>query len=76
MSDHGVSACSGKITDGALGAFIEAIEAGDIAPGSFLLVEDIDRLSRLPVMEALVVFQRIIEAGVTICPVPSGHKHA
>lgn len=67
MRDAGVSGYSGKnITDGALGAFIKAIEAGDIAPGSFLLIEDIDRLSRLPVMEALGVFQRIIGAGITI----------
>ncbi|QOL48037.1 recombinase family protein [Massilia litorea] len=67
MRDAGVSGWSGRnISDGALGAFIKAIEAGDIAPGSFLLIEDIDRLSRLPVMDALAVFQRIIGAGITI----------
>jgi DNA invertase Pin-like site-specific DNA recombinase len=67
MRDEGVSGYSGKnVTDGALGAFIKAIEAGHIATGSFLLVEDIDRLSRLPVMEALAVFQKIIGAGITL----------
>jgi hypothetical protein len=67
MRDEGVSGYSGKnVTDGALGAFLDAIEAKHIAPGSFLLIEDIDRLSRLPVMEALAVFQKIIGAGITI----------
>ena len=67
MRDEGISGYSGKnVTDGALGAFIKAIEAKHISPGSFLLVEDIDRLSRLPVMDALAVFQRIIGAGITI----------
>lgn len=67
MRDAGVSGWSGRnVTDGALGAFIKAIEDKQIAPGSFLLIEDIDRLSRLPVMDALAVFQRIIGAGITI----------
>ena len=67
MRDEGVSGYSGKnVTDGALGAFLDAIAAGHIASGSFLLIEDIDRLSRLPVMSALAVFQQIIGAGVTI----------
>ena len=52
MTDEGVSGYSGKnIKDGALGAFIKLIEAGTIAPGSFLLIEDVDRLSRLTVVE-------------------------
>lgn len=38
-----------NVRNGALGAFIKAIETGEVAPGSFLLVEDIDRLSGLPV---------------------------
>jgi hypothetical protein len=67
VSDKGVSGYSGKnVRDGALGAFIKAIEAGEIEPGSFLLVENVDRLSRLPIMEALTVFQRIIGAGIVV----------
>jgi DNA invertase Pin-like site-specific DNA recombinase len=67
MSDLGVSAYKGKnSTDGALSLFIKAIEDKKVLPGSLLLVEDIDRLSRLPVMDALAVFQRIISGGVTI----------
>lgn len=77
MSDRGISAYSGKnITDGALGAFLKAVEEGDITPGSYLLVEDVDSLSRLPVMEALAVFQRIIGAGVTLVTLRDGQQYS
>lgn len=77
MVDEGLSGYTGKnITDGALGAFLKAIEAKQIEPGSFLLIEDIDRLSRLPVMEALGVFQQIIGAGVTIVTLRDGQKYS
>ncbi|MDQ2821824.1 MAG: recombinase family protein, partial [Pseudomonadota bacterium] len=67
MRDLGVSGYRGKnSTDGALSLFIKAIDEKKVLPGSLLLVEDIDRLSRLPVMDALAVFQRIIGGGVTI----------
>ncbi|WP_313034578.1 recombinase family protein [Massilia alkalitolerans] len=77
MRDEGVSGYSGKnVTDGALGAFLKAIEAKHITPGSFLLVEDIDRLSRLPVMEALAVFQQIIGAGITLVTLRDGQEYS
>lgn len=77
MVDEGVSGYTGKnVSDGALGAFLKAIEAKQIEPGSFLLIEDIDRLSRLPVMEALGVFQQIIGAGVTIVTLRDGQKYS
>lgn len=76
MRDLGVSAFRGKnVSDGALGAFIKAIEDGRVAPGSLLLVEDIDRLSRLPVFEALDVFQRIIKGGITIVTLNNGAEY-
>lgn len=77
MRDQGISGYSGKnITDGALGAFLKEVEAGRVARGSFLLVEDIDRLSRLPVMDALVIFQRIIGAGITIVTLGDGAQYS
>lgn len=77
MRDQGVSGYSGKnITDGALGAFLNEIKEGRVAPGSFLLIEDIDRLSRLPVMEALGVFQQIIGAGITIVTLGDGARYS
>lgn len=65
--DLGVSAFRGKnATEGALAAFLEAVDAGQIPKGSSLIVENFDRMSRLPVMEALALFQSIVARGITI----------
>lgn len=67
VRDLGVSAFTGSNFErGALGQFVTAINEGRVAPDSYLLVESLDRLSRLPVTEALAVFQTIINLGVTI----------
>ena len=63
----GVSAWRGaNKTEGALGAFIKAIESGKIKKGAVLLVESLDRLSREQVEEALELFLKIIRLGATI----------
>jgi DNA invertase Pin-like site-specific DNA recombinase len=65
--DLGVSAFSGaNLENGALGRFIAAIDEGRVASGSYLLVESLDRLSRLPPTEALGIFQSIINRGIVI----------
>ncbi len=75
MRDKGLSGYSGKnVKAGALGAFIAAIKKGDIVPGSFLLIEDIDRLSRLPVVEAYGVFETILKAGITVVTLKDQQK--
>ena len=67
MSDIGISAFKGKnISEGALGVFIDAIQAGKIQPGSVLLVESLDRLSRDRVLKAFSQFTNILEKGVGI----------
>ncbi|MBV7539064.1 recombinase family protein [Duganella sp. sic0402] len=67
VHDLGVSAFHGSNYEhGALGQFIAAIDSGKISPDSYLLVESLDRLSRLPVTEALAIFQQIINRGITI----------
>jgi len=67
LSDIGVSAWKGKnFKTGALGAFLQLVERGDIAEGSHLLVESLDRLSREAVPDALTLFMAIINAGITI----------
>ena len=77
MLDQGVSGFSGRnITDGALGAFLKEVEAGRVVRGSYLLVEDIDRLSRLPVMQAYDVFRRIIGLGIVIVTLNDGQKYS
>jgi DNA invertase Pin-like site-specific DNA recombinase len=67
MHDLGLSAFDrSNIIRGALGEFLKAVEQGRIAPGSFLLVESLDRLSRDKVLDALVVFISMMQQGITI----------
>ncbi len=67
MRDLGISAFSGKnLSQGALGVFLKAVIDKKVPPNCYLLIEDVDRLSRLPVMEALDVFRTIINGGVTV----------
>jgi DNA invertase Pin-like site-specific DNA recombinase len=67
MKDLGVSAYKGEnATSGALASFINAIESGKVAKGSYLLVESLDRLSREKVITALNKFLNILQAGITI----------
>ena len=67
MRDLGVSAFrKANIEKGNLGAFIEAIEKGMVKPGSYLLVESLDRLSRAEVVDALRIFLNIIEHEIII----------
>jgi DNA invertase Pin-like site-specific DNA recombinase len=67
LRDIGVSAYKGKNRkDGALGRFINMVETGRVKPGSFLLVESLDRLSRDQVLEALSLFLEIIRSGIII----------
>jgi DNA invertase Pin-like site-specific DNA recombinase len=67
MTDIGLSAFKGKhIKEGALGAFIAAIDAGKIETGSVLLVESLDRLSRASVLDAFDQFTSILKKGVGV----------
>ncbi|MBB3256238.1 DNA invertase Pin-like site-specific DNA recombinase [Paraburkholderia bannensis] len=65
--DLGLSAFDrSNVTRGALGGFLEAIKRGRVEPGSFLLVESLDRLSRAEVLDAFAVFSDILKQGITI----------
>ena len=57
MRDEGLSAFHQKhVTKGALGTFLAAVEAGKVPPGSVLIVEALDRLSRANPMDAQAQF--------------------
>src|SRR4029450_5078705 len=74
--DLGVSGFRGKnITKGALGDFIKAIEKGRVQPGSYLLVESLDRLSRDTVMNAFSRFSDILAKGITIVTLQDGKSY-
>src|SRR5262249_11876435 len=65
--DLGKSAFRGKnVREGDLGAFIEAAKTGLVKPGSFLLVEALDRVSRGEPLEAFDLLRTIIKHGITV----------
>ena len=67
MQDLGISAYRGdNVRKGALGAFLKAVDDGRVQPGAYLLVENLDRVSRTNPWEAMPLFQQIINSGVTI----------
>jgi DNA invertase Pin-like site-specific DNA recombinase len=67
LRDLGVSGFLGNnIKKGALGGFVKLVEEGKIPRGSYLVIENIDRLSRDQVGDALTLFIRILSGGITI----------
>jgi DNA invertase Pin-like site-specific DNA recombinase len=67
LKDEGVSAYHGmNRRRGDLSIFLEQVETGIVEPGSFLLVESLDRISREQIVEAQTLFLRIINAGITL----------
>ncbi len=67
LADIGISAFHGaNLTEGALGQFLSAVRNHKVEPGSYLLVESLDRLSRQQPLKALGVFTDIINAGIKI----------
>jgi len=67
LQDRGLSAFHGiHRIKGALGEFHRLVEQGEVKPGSVLLVESLDRLSREHVDEALTQFMGLIRAGVKV----------
>jgi DNA invertase Pin-like site-specific DNA recombinase len=67
MRDLGVSAFRGMhATKGKLGAFIRAIDTGRVQRGSYLLVENFDRMDRRRTLEALSLLISILEKGIVV----------
>ncbi len=65
--DLGISAFKGRnASEGKLGTFLRAVERGVIASDSTLLIEDFDRLSRDEIDNALSLFLRIVQSGITL----------
>ncbi|MBL9186675.1 MAG: recombinase family protein [Opitutaceae bacterium] len=67
LRDEGVSGFKGRNLEvGALGVFLTAVRQGSVAPGSVLLVENLDRISRHDPLKAMHVLETIVEAGVDV----------
>lgn len=77
LRDLGVSAFDRtNIEKGALGRFLRKVKGGEIDRGSYLLVENLDRLSRDHVMKAFRVFMDILEAGIVIATLGDGRIYS
>jgi len=67
LQDLGISAFRGRnAVEGTLAGFLAMVKNGRVAPGSQLLVESLDRLSRDEVSVAMAQFLLIINSGITI----------
>jgi DNA invertase Pin-like site-specific DNA recombinase len=67
LRDLGRSAYSGAHREkGDLGKFLALVDRGEIARGSVLIIESLDRLSREQVLDALQQFTSLIQAGIVI----------
>src|SRR5690606_28924505 len=76
FQDLGVSAFRGaNVETGQLGAFLEAVRQKIVAPGSYLLVESLDRVSRRSARKAVRVLEEIVEAGVTVVTLNDGKRY-
>lgn len=76
FNDLGVSAFRGKNAEaGKLAEFLEAVKVGAVLPGSVLLVEALDRLSRLTPRRALRVLTDIIDEGITVVTLNDGKSY-
>lgn len=76
LEDIGISAFKGaNVRDGALGQFLEAVKAGSVERGSYLLVESLDRLSRETILPAHTLFLSIVQAGINLVTLTDGRVY-
>jgi DNA invertase Pin-like site-specific DNA recombinase len=70
LHDLGRSAYTGKHRTNpdrhALAAFLKLVEAGKVPRGSYLIIENLDRLSREHIQPALLLALNLLQAGVRI----------
>ena len=76
LRDEGVPGYMGRNAKvGALARFLKAIEERLVAPGSVLVVENLDRLSRNEPLEGLDLLKTIIKAGVEIVTLHDNRRY-
>jgi DNA invertase Pin-like site-specific DNA recombinase len=76
LRDIGLSGYDGSnLEKGQLGKFLQAVKAGNIESGSYLIIESFDRLSRLPVMEALQIFLDLLNHDIKIATLIDNRLH-
>lgn len=78
IADEGVSAFRGSnaSADKGLGRFLEACRKGLVPAGSYLLVESLDRLSRMDPHEAQYQLLDILRADVAVVTLSDGQEYS
>lgn len=78
LVDEGVSAFRGanRRDDAALGAFLNAVQTKDVPPGSVLIVESLDRISRDRILEAQTVVNSLLIAGISVVTLGDGREYS
>lgn len=67
LEDKGLSAWKGDhLRVGELGKFTDRVAAGEIEPGSILVIENLDRLSREKLKKARRWIEDVNDAGITV----------
>lgn len=73
--DLGVSAHHGRNAEvGALAVFLDAVKTELVPPGSYLLVESLDRISRQVVRKAVRTLESLVDAGITVVDLSDGGR--
>lgn len=76
FEDLGVSGSSGKhVEAGEMGKLLTAIDDGHFPAGTVVLVEAMDRFSRLPPMDTLNHLRSIVEAGIDLVTLDDGQRY-
>lgn len=76
FEDLGVSAYRGRNAEtGRLADFRRAVDEGYVAPGSYLLVESLDRISRQAARKALNILGDIADEGITVVTLNDGKAY-
>jgi DNA invertase Pin-like site-specific DNA recombinase len=78
LKDEGVSGFRGANlqADSGLGSFVRAVHSGAVAPGSVLVVESLDRLSRDRVLYATTMLSNLLLAGLKVVTLSDGREYS
>jgi len=67
FKDEAVSGFSGaNLENGALSRFIALVKTGEIEAGSYLILESLDRLTRLDAWDASLLLQNLVKLGIIV----------
>jgi len=74
--DKGISAFRGKNQkEGELARLLEFAKSGKVPPGSYLLVENLDRISRQDPMVSITLLNELLSAGLRVVTLTDGMEY-